>query len=272
VIDLHLHTTASDGVLRPADLVARVFAAGITTLSVTDHDTTAGLADARAAAAAAGATMVNGIEITSVEQERDVHVLGYFLEPSSAGLEAFLKRQREDRIRRVREIADRLKALGIHVDVDPLLARGAGGQGVVGRPHVAQALIDGGHVASWDEAFERYLETGRPAYVARRGPSPSDAVGIIHDAGGLAVLAHPGLSRIDSLIPELADAGLDGLEVRHPEHDPLVEARYRSLAAELGLAVTGGSDFHADGGRHPVALGTMTMTKREFDALESRRR
>ena len=271
MIDLHLHTTASDGTLSPADLVAHALAAGITTLSVTDHDTTAALSAARAAADAAGATFVDGIEITAVDAERDVHVLGYFADPASPTLQAFLARQREDRIRRVSDIVGRLAALGVEIDRQALLTVGGEGRRSIGRPHVAQALIDAGHVASWDEAFERYLAHGRPAFVPRRGASPADVVQVIHDAGGVAVLAHPGLSGIDDGIPALAARGLDGIEVRHPEHDGPTEARYRELAGALRLAVTAGSDFHAVNGRHPSALGRCTMTRAEFAALEARR-
>jgi hypothetical protein len=272
VIDLHLHTTASDGALDPPDLVARARAAGITTLGVADHDTTAALPAARAAAAAAGAGFVDGIEITAVDHERDVHVLGYFLDPASSSLQAFLERQRNDRVRRVSEIVRRLAALGVEIDPGPILAKAAGGRRSIGRPHVADALIAAGHVASRDEAFERYLGSGKPAFVPRRGAAPAAVVGVIHDAGGVAVLAHPGLSAIDPAIPALAAQGLDGIEVRHPEHDGVAEARYRALAAELGLATTAGSDFHADGGRHPSALGAFTMTSTELAALEARRR
>ena len=272
MIDLHLHTTASDGTLGPAALVERAVAAGITTLSVTDHDTTAGLDEARAAAAARGAAFVDGIEITAVHDGRDVHVLGYFLEPADGSLQAFLARQREDRIRRVREILDRLAALGLPLDARPVLARAGDGRRSVGRPHVAQALVDAGHVRSWDEAFERYLAPGRPAFVPRRGAAPAGVIGAIHDAGGLAVLAHPGLSRVDDSIAALAASGLDAIEVRHPEHDAAAEARYRSMAASLGLAVTAGSDYHGDDGRKPTRLGTIAMTMTEFADLEARRR
>lgn len=272
MIDLHLHTTASDGTLGPAALVERAVAAGITTLSVTDHDTTAGLDEARAAATARGAAFVDGIEITAVHGGRDVHLLGYFLDPAAGPLQAFLTRQREDRIRRVREILDRLAALGLPLDARAVLARAGEGRRSVGRPHVAQALVDDGYVQSWDEAFERYLDTGRSAFVPRRGAAPADVIGVIHGAGGLAVLAHPGLSRIDDTVPALAAAGLDAIEVRHPEHDAAAETRYRSMAASLGLAVTAGSDYHGDDGRKPFRLGTIAMTPTEFAGLEARRR
>jgi len=272
LIDLHLHTSASDGALRPADLVARAAAAGITTLSVTDHDTVGGLDEARSAAASRGLTLVNGIEITAVEDERDIHLLGYFFEPSDLILRAFLLRQRDDRIRRIREIADRLESIGAPIDRQPLLARGLEEGRSVGRPHVAAALLAGGYVQSWDEAFDKYLEKGRPAFVSRCGASAAQVVGVIRKAGGVASLAHPGLSRIDAQIPALARAGLDAIEVRHSEHDPQTEARYRALAATLGLAVSGGSDFHAEGSVRRSALGTVTMTAEDFRELESRRR
>ena len=271
MIDLHLHTTASDGTLRPADLVARAARAGLTTIGVTDHDTTAGLDEARVEALARGMRLIDGIEITAVENERDIHVLGYFIDPSNEALCGFLERQREDRIRRVREIAGRLAMLGAPVDPEPLVARGLESGRSVGRPHVAAALIASGYVQSWDEAFERFLEKGRPAFVPRRGASASEVVSIIRAAGGAASLAHPGLSAVDELIPQLAHAGLAALEARHSDHDVNTESRYRALARSLGLAVTGGSDFHGDVEGRACALGTIVITDSELADFEARR-
>ena len=272
MIDLHLHTSASDGALSPADLVARVARAGLTTISITDHDTTGGLEGARDECRARSLRLIDGIEITAVEEERDTHVLGYFFDPGNVPLGRFLERQREDRIRRVRHMAERLAVLGAPIDPDPLIARGLEEGRSVGRPHVAAALLARGHVHSWEEAFDRYLEKGRPAFVPRCGASVAEVVRMIHDAGGVASLAHPGLTRIDAIIPQLASAGLDALEAAHTEHDPETERRYRSLAAALRLAVTAGSDFHGDGSRHPVALGRISMTVAELERLEARRR
>jgi len=271
VIDLHLHTTASDGALAPAALVARAAAAGITTLAVTDHDTTGGLAEARLAAAASGLRLVNGIEITAVEGSRDVHVLGYFFDPADAALRSFLKAQREDRIRRVREMAEQLAVLGVAIDPDPIVREGLATGRSVGRPHVAAALLAAGHVTTRDEAFDRFLENGRPAFIPRRGASPDEVVSIISNAGGVASLAHPGLAGMDAIIARLRDAGLHALEVRHTDHDAATEARYRVLAAQLGLAVSAGSDFHDDSGRRRCALGEITLTGAEFAALEAKR-
>lgn len=272
MIDLHLHTSASDGTLRPSELAARAARAGLTTISVTDHDTTGGLEEARAAAHAHGVRLIDGIEITAVEDERDTHVLGYFFDPASASLTAFLEKQRADRIRRVREMAARLESMGMVIDPEPLLARGMEEGRSVGRPHVAAALLACGYVQSWDEAFEKYLEQGRPAFVPRTGASAIEVVRIIHEAGGLASLAHPGLTRIDALIPSLAAAGLDAIEAAHSEHDDPTEARYRGMATALGLAVTAGSDFHGEQLHEPCALGRITMTPGELAAFEARRK
>jgi predicted metal-dependent phosphoesterase TrpH len=271
VIDLHLHTSASDGTLRPADLVARAARAGLVTISVTDHDTTAGLDDARAEAVTRGMRLIDGIEITAVEDGRDVHVLGYFVDPHHEPLRSFLEKQLSDRLRRVREIADRLAALGAPIDPKPLMARGLEAGKSVGRPHVASALIASGHVQSWDEAFDKYLEKGKPAFVPRRGATAAEVIGVIRAAGGVASLAHPGLTAVDTLVPHLADAGLAALEVRHSEQDETTESRYREMAHALGLATTGGSDFHGDHGERSTAFGTAMMIEDELAALESRR-
>lgn len=271
MIDLHLHTAASDGTLSPADLVARAGRAGLTTISVTDHDTVAGLAEAAAEAQRRGLRLIDGIEITAVEEERDTHVLGYFFDPADAALRAFLEEQRADRVRRVRRMAERLADLGAPIDPEPLIARGIEEGRSVGRPHVAAALLARGHVQSWEEAFDRYLDKGRPAFVPRCGASAVDVVHAIHHAGGIASLAHPALSRIDPLIPQLAAAGLDALEAAHTDHDIETEKRYRALAAGLRLSVTAGSDFHGDEGRHPAALGRISMTAAELAEFEARR-
>jgi predicted metal-dependent phosphoesterase TrpH len=214
----------------------------------------------------AGLDLIPGIEISAVANAQDVHVLGYFIDTSSATLRAFLERQREERIRRVTEIRDRLSAIGCPIDVDPILRAAASGHSV-GRPQIATALVHAGYVRTRDEAFDRFLESGGPAYVARRGATPEDAVDIVHDAGGIASLAHPGIRGSDDLIAPLGAAGLDAIEARHSDHDEPTEARYRALAAEFGLLVTGGSDFHGDTGHRISRLGSVTLPSADFEPL-----
>ena len=271
MIDLHLHTDASDGVLSPSALVARAAGAGITVLSVTDHDTVAGLAEARAAADTRGVRLVNGIEITAVEGARDVHMLGYFFDPRSGVLGEFLSRQRTDRIRRVEEMAARLAALGAPIDVTALVASAIRGRSI-GRPQLADALVAAGHAVSRDDAFDRLLGDRCPAYVARRGATPVEVIALVRQAGGIASLAHPGLLNDDALIPRLAAAGLAAIEVRHSDHDSATERRYRELAAEHGLAVSGGSDFHGDGVHRNTTIGAISLPADDFAQLEARAR
>ncbi len=255
MIDLHLHTTASDGRLTPAQLVARVAAAGITTMSVTDHDTVAALAAVGVEAAARGIRLVPGIEITSVAEQRDVHLLGYFFDPTSPPLLTFLEGQRAQRVARVREIGARLAGLNMPIDVEALVTTAATRPGTsVGRPQVARALVEAGHVASVAEAFERWLATGLPAFVPRTGPSPATVVAAIHAAGGIASFAHPAVTRRDALIAPLAEQGLDAIEVYHSDHMPEDVQLYRGLAQRLGVLVSGGSDFHGDPSTHPGDL------------------
>lgn len=285
MIDLHLHTTASDGRLTPAQLVARVAAAGITTMSVTDHDTVAGLVEVGAEAAARGIRLVPGIEVTAIADARDVHLLGYFFDPGNAALAAFLEGQRALRVSRVREIGAQLTALGLPVDVDALLTAAATRPGSsVGRPQLARALISAGYVASIREAFDRWLANGQPAYVPRTGPSPAAVVEVIHAAGGLVSFAHPAVTRRDELIRPLVDDGLDAIEVYHSDHTPADEVDYRGLAARLGVLVSGGSDFHGDPSTplragDPAAapararrgtLGVVSLPADAFAALEDR--
>jgi predicted metal-dependent phosphoesterase TrpH len=282
LIDLHLHTTASDGRLSPAQLVARVGAAGITTMSVTDHDTVAGLAEVGTAATAIGIRLVPGIEITSVADGRDVHMLGYLFDPEHPGLLTFLEGQRALRVSRVREIGARLAGLGMPIDVDTLVTTAATRPGTsVGRPQIARAMVAAGHVASVQDAFERWLAAGLPGFVPRTGPSPAAVVDVIHSAGGVASMAHPGVTKRDDLIRPLADHGLDAIEVYHSDHQPEDVQEYRNLAQRLGLLVSGGSDFHgedpsasprpgASSRSHRNTLGAIMLPPDDFAALERR--
>jgi predicted metal-dependent phosphoesterase TrpH len=290
LIDLHLHTTASDGRLTPAELVVRAGQARLTTISVTDHDTVAAFADVSAAAGIANIRVVPGIEITAIDQGRDVHVLGYFVDPVSAALGTFLEGQRALRVGRVREIAIRLSTLGMPVDVEAVLQAAATRPGSsVGRPQLARALVAAGYVESVQVAFEQWLATGQPAYVPRTGPSPATVIDVIHEAGGVASFAHPGVTKKDGLIASLADRGLDAIEVYHSDHAPEDVRTYTSLAVRLGVLISGGSDFHGDpfdpfdslragspsrkrrGPRtNRNVLGAVSLPAPAFEALEAR--
>jgi predicted metal-dependent phosphoesterase TrpH len=272
VIDLHLHTTASDGRSTPAGLVREAVAAGITTLAVTDHDTVAAVPQVLAAARAAGVVAVAGIEITAVHAGRDVHVLGYFLDPDSPHLNAFLDRQRQDRRRRVLEIADRLDELGAPVDRASLTANAAQPGKSLGRPVVAAALIAAGHVRDVAEAFDRYLSPGAPAFVERIGAPPAAVVRLIGEAGGLAAIAHPGKANTDHLIPVMVDAGMAAIEVFHSDHSAADVMRYQAAAAHFGLLVTGGSDYHGPGTGRAASLGRVGISEEAFAALADRAR
>jgi hypothetical protein len=268
VIDLHTHTTASDGRHAPGDLVARACVAGVTVLAVTDHDTIAGCDAAAAACQARGIAFVTGIEMTAVVDGSDVHVLGYFVDTASAAFLAFLETQRQYRADRVREIVARLADHGIVLDADEILRPGLDDSGKSpGRPWVARALLAAGHVATNDEAFDRWLERGRPGFVPREGASPADVFGRIHAAGGVASLAHPVLVKHDDWIPEFAKTGLDALEAYHSEHDVWTTRRYLQMARDLGLAVSGGSDYHGDASHGPSGPGSVSLPRAEFERL-----
>jgi 3',5'-nucleoside bisphosphate phosphatase len=271
VIDLHMHTTASDGTFTPEELVERVHHAGIRTMSVTDHDTMAAVERATRAAQAYGITVLPGIEITAVHGGKDVHVLAYFLPESAPGLQELLTTQRNNRVERAGEIARRLAALGAPIDMAPLIEGAArtGGKALA-RPQIARALIEAGHVATVAEAFERFLSEDGPAYVPHRGASPADVVQLIRAGGGLASMAHPGYTKKDAIIPELVEAGLDAIEAFHSSHDSAAEARYVQLADELGVAVTGGSDYHGEGTRRAEFFGVTQLPVERFDAFVAR--
>jgi predicted metal-dependent phosphoesterase TrpH len=267
LIDLHTHTTASDGRCTPEELVARAAAAGVRVLAVTDHDTIAGCAAAADACARAKMTFVPGIEVTAVVDGADIHVLGYFVTNSPALL-SFLAEQRLRRVERVREMVDRLTSHGIALDVDAILAPTlADSSKAVGRPWIARALVEGGHVPNIAEAFNRWLSRGRPGFVTRIGASPEEVFERIHAGGGIASLAHPVLLKHDEWLPRYAQNGLDALEVYHSDHDELTTAHYLGIAKTLRLGVSGGSDYHADDAHGGGGPGKVSLPQKHYEGL-----
>ncbi|MBI3400637.1 MAG: PHP domain-containing protein [Acidobacteria bacterium] len=271
MIDLHTHTTASDGRLSPSQLVARASSAGVTVLAVTDHDTVAACGAVAEACAKARITFVPGIEVTAALMGDDVHMLGYFFDPQSPSLEAFLDSQRRRRLDRVREMVGRLARFDIRLDAEAILRPGVeDATKSAGRPWIARALVAGGYVATTAEAFDRWLARDRPAFVPRAAAAPADVIARIHDAGGITSVAHPGLLGRDEWISGFAGAGLDAIEAHHTRHDADATAHYRAMAERLQLAVSGGSDFHGDeshGAAHP---GAVSLPRDDFDRLVER--
>lgn len=254
-VDLHMHSTASDGLRAPSDVVRAAKAAGLAAIALTDHDSVAGLAEAQIAGAELGVRIINGVELSAVEGEAETHLLGLHLRDALV-IERALGPLRDMRERRGQQIVEKLSAIGVLVTFDDVLAQAGGG--AVGRPHVARALVADGWATDVRDAFDRYLGAGKPAYVAKDQLGMADAIAIIHSAGGLAVLAHPGGAGTRERLSALIALGLDGVEVKHPGHSPSDTARLNTLAAQLGLVLSGGSDWHgaADG---PRTIGMMQV-------------
>lgn len=255
IVDLHCHSTASDGTLSPTRLVEEAADAGVTTLALTDHDTLAGIDEARAAAGSCGLRLITGLELSVKVKPGSMHLLAYFPGGGAPQIEEHLAEVRRFRVIRAEEIVGNLAELGVPVDLDDVLARA---DGAVGRPHIAEALVAAGHVADAQEAFARWIGDGRPAARPAGGLTPVEAIALVHDAGGAAVLAHPaslglGMKKLGAFVARLAAAGLDGIEVYRADHDAEKFTRYGAFARELGLVATGGSDFHRPDGY--VGLG-----------------
>jgi 3',5'-nucleoside bisphosphate phosphatase len=258
MIDLHSHTTASDGEHSPETLLALARAAGVTVLAVTDHDTVAGLERAGVAADVEGLGFVPGIEISATAAGREVHILGHFVEAKETGLARYSDRLRKERALRMGRMVQRMGELGFPVTVEEVERIGGGAH--LGRPHLALALLNRGHVSSTKEAFDRFLGDGRPGNVDRFRVSAEEAIALLHAAGGTATLAHPGPSKVaPPTLEALTRAGLDGLEAFHVDHVPSQREAFLRTADALGLIPTGGSDYHGarvSPGRRPGGSST----------------
>jgi len=244
-IDLHLHSLHSDGALSPAELVARAREAGVSILSLTDHDSVRGVPEAREACRHEGLTFIPGVELGVGIGDDEVHILGYGLDTKGRPLQNALDQLAGERIDRMEKMLAALGRLGVTITLEDVQAE-TGGH-IVGRLHLASALVRLGHVANHGEAFQRWIGAGRPAYVRRQLLTLREAIDLILEAGGVAVVAHPGLTRRDELIEYLVRLGIRGLEVYHPKHDFVDVSRYLKLCAKFDLFATGGSDFHGVG-------------------------
>ena len=267
-VDLHLHSTASDGTLPPADVVRRVAEAGLAGFSLTDHDTVDGLEEAARAAEELGLRFLPGAELSANEPDRSVHLLAFGFDPEDPDLQAFFRAYREDRVRRAKEIAERFRSLGVPLEYEAV--RREAGRGVPTRAHVARALVREGLVPDERTVFGRFLSRGKPAFVEKRPTPPAEVFGKVHDAGGVAVLAHPGWTHGPEEIRRWAEQGLDGVEVLHPRNHPRVRRRLDQLADELGLLRSGGSDWHGPDDEGRPAIGSEPVPAAWMERIRAR--
>jgi hypothetical protein len=270
-VDLHAHSTASDGSQAPAAAVAAAHAAGVSALALTDHDTLAGIGEAQRAADACGLRLIAGVELSVHHGAHEVHLLGLHIRDVAA-LQDGLAVYRGHRRARAETIVSRLHAAGVPLPLEAVLAAADGA--AIGRPHVARALVAGGHVRDVREAFDRWLGAGRPAYVDKERLEIAEGIALVHRAGGIAVIAHPGAEGHRDRLEPLVAAGLDGLEVKHPSHSSEDEKRLAALADHFDLVPSGGSDWHGamQGGRVLGAMRVPLDWLTRQDARVARRR
>lgn len=267
MVDLHLHTTASDGSSTPKELVMAAAEMGLSAIAIADHDSVEGVKEAVDAGKSAGIEVVPAIEMSSEADSRVVHFLGYFIDFENEQLLKALSDLRDARFARAQKIVDRLKDLGIEIDMEEVLRESAGG--AVGRAHIARALAAKGSVSSIRDAFSLHLAEGKPAYVSKLVLEPCDVIRTIHAAGGLVSLAHPALSRADDLIDEFVSYGLDALEAYHSEHSSDQVEAYLRLAEEKNLLVTGGSDCHGERSSRGIKLGEANVPDEVLASLRT---
>ena len=266
-VDLHTHTTYSDGFYSPNELITKAKNAGIDVISITDHDNIAGILEAIEIGKKFGIEVIPGMEISSDLKDKEVHILAYFFEPENSELERYLSFFREERLKRAIRIVNKLKSIGFNLAIEDVLERAQ--NSAVGRPHIAQALLDKGLISSYYEAFNKYIGNGCPAYEKKVHLSPQSAFKIINDAGGLSFIAHPGYMT-ESLLKELITAGVDGIEVIHPSHTPQQIKFYKGIVNEYFLLESGGSDFHGGKREDENNLGKYFVNLSIVDAMRSR--
>jgi len=272
-IDLHTHSNYSDGVHAPSVLVDMAKWKGVSAIALSDHDSLDGFPELEAAARVAGVEVITGVELSCEHAGRDLHVLGYGVDPTHVALQDALREFRASRERRGVRIVELLRECGINLSIDKVLAKAGGG--ALGRPHIAEAMLEAGYVADHAEAFAKYIGEGGPAYVDKYKMDPAQAVATIHAACGLAFVAHPGYYLEDAAtFDALLDHGFDGIEVFHPYHRPAMIERLLGIARDRGLLISGGSDFHGFAGRDNLGEPPVSyaLLERIRETLEERKR
>lgn len=262
--DLHVHSTASDGTATPSELVSLALESGLDVLAIADHDSVSGLAEANLAAETTGLTLIPAVELSAVSDGIDVHILAYFVDPADPKLLEELVDLRAARFRRAQAMVEALADAGYAVSLDDVLALSDGG--AVGRSHVARALVGSGAAESVSDAFKRLIGRGMPFYVPKDSKSPETVISATRELGAIPVLAHPGVTQADRILPALIDAGLLGIEAYHADHTPAQRVDYANMAARLGLLVTGGTDYHGSSAPNP-ALGSVDVPEDAVRAL-----
>ncbi|AZN42086.1 PHP domain-containing protein [Paenibacillus albus] len=273
--DLHSHTTASDGTMRPAEVVALAKERGLSAVAITDHDTVDGIKEALEAGERLAITVVPGVEISTIAEGRDIHMLGYYIDWENEDWRAKLGTLVSVRDRRNDMIVEKLCELGCVITMEEVIAEArAKGKdsGSIGRPHIAAVLVNKGYVSSMQEAFDRYLGSDGAAYRNPPRLHPFEAIAWIKEAGGTCIIAHPGLYGNDVLVEQIIEAGADGIEVYHSDHSEADEARYLALAQRYGLIVTGGSDYHGERNGHVFhgELGSKSVGLEVLEQLNHR--
>lgn len=267
-VDLHMHTIHSDGTLTTRELMQRAHAAGLTTISITDHDNTAAIPEALAMSREFGVEVIAGTELSASYGNYDIHILGYFFDHTNDELQAYLQVYRHERLKRAERMVEKLNDLNIPITLEAVLEQA--GTGSVGRPHIANALLEEGLTETYHEAFFKYIGFGKPAYEQKFQVSPREAIALIASAGGISFIAHPGNYLEEKVLLDLIKEGIDGIEVVHPSHSPERTAFYRGIAQEYFLLTSGGSDFH--GGRRNDAdmLGKYVISNEDVEMMRRR--
>ena len=266
--DLHLHTTFSDGALSPYELVKKAHDAGLTALAITDHDNVAAIDEAMEWGNSMGIDVVPGLELSATMGEKDIHILAYCFDHRNPTLLEYLTMFRRERLKRAERIVQKLNKINVPIDMDAVLEQA--GIGSVGRPHIANALVEQGIIDSFHEAFAKYIGTGGPAYEKKYQVSPREAIQLISKSGGLSFLAHPGRYTTDLELSELIDSGMDGIEVVHPSHDAERQKFYRSVVNQYFLLESGGSDFHGGKKNDGYAFGSFWVPMHVVEAMRKR--
>ena len=266
--DLHMHTNCSDGVFSAYELVKKCKQKGLSIIAITDHDSVAAFPDAIEYGKEFGVEVIPGVELSAMVEEKDVHILGYFLDYTNKRLLEYLEFFRVERVKRAERIVAKLNSINVPLKIEAVLQKAAGGS--VGRPHIASAMVDEGHIQNYHEAFERFIGNGGPAFEKKFNLTPDEAIKLISSSGGLSFLAHPGRYTSDEVLNILIKSGLDGIEVIHPSHTMAHTNHYRGVVGEYYLLESGGSDFHGGRKNDDEILGSYFIDEQRVTMMKNR--